>query len=216
MGVLWRLRVPLTRKQIVANCPHHHQLPLSSVCGRVNELLARGFIECEQTVFDPDTRKHVQALTLTDEGFKAISEANDAAANKSATSGASAKRPAKRSTPSTYAKRAGILCGDYDFCCYVHERDQAMRDHMRIGEDAAVFPRRPAAEKRVSGRAVVCECYADRAAAWLRTELLIGSRSEIDSNEEAQEGFEQIVWEFARWVAVRGRPALVLKMMGVQ
>lgn len=216
MGVLWRINFPLTRKQIVANCPNDHQVSLSSVCGRVNELIGKGYIDCNETVFDKDTRKHVQALQLSESGINAYKAMQDIERSKDSAHKPSAKQKTRQHT---YAKRAGILCQDYDFCCFVYERDRNFFEKMNRShnvEECLAFLNMPTVDKIHKGRHLVDEFDSNHAAGWLRAQCCVGSRSELDNDSYAQDLFEEVVWDFAQWVSKRGRPAPVLQLMGAQ
>lgn len=52
---------PLSRSELAAKTG----MRLSSVCGRVNELLDEGRIVVDGTTYDPATQRHVETLTIS-------------------------------------------------------------------------------------------------------------------------------------------------------
>lgn len=55
------LRPPMTRSELAKAT----KMRLSSVCGRVNELIEAGEVAVSGTVWDSETERNVEAVTLT-------------------------------------------------------------------------------------------------------------------------------------------------------
>jgi DNA-binding IclR family transcriptional regulator len=55
------LKPPMTRAELARATG----MRLSSVCGRVNELIAEGKVRVDGTAYDAETQRHVEAVTIT-------------------------------------------------------------------------------------------------------------------------------------------------------